>query len=300
MKSPSPLPPALAGRPFSVHRAVALGVSRGRLPARDLEIPFRAVRAPVGTDSLAELCRAYAERMPPGHVFSHATAALLWGLPLPSGRARPLHVAAPAPQRQPRMRDVVGHRLGAGIPTTEHHGFPLVAPVDAWCQLAASLGRDDLVAAGDRLVGWRRPLAKPEELRAAVVRYGSRRGAIRLREALADLRAGSASRRESLLRLRVLRAGFPEPELNAPIRLGSGWTTHGDLVFRAQQVLLEYDGEQHRVDAKQFHRDVERLNDLAADGWIVIRIGRLLPPPRALEQLERALRSRGWSRTRRP
>ncbi|MGR0318755.1 hypothetical protein [Agromyces sp. ZXT2-3] len=295
MKSPSPLPPAIVGRPFHVHRAAELGVSRVRLRARDLEIPFRAVRAPAGTETLDELCLAYAERMAPGHVFSHATAARLWGLPLPGRGLLPLHVAVPAPHREPRMRDVVGHRLGTGIPTAEHRGVRLVAPADAWCQLAASLSADDLIAAGDRLVGWRRPLATPEELRLAVRRHGSRRGAVRLREALAEVRPGSASRRESLLRLRVVRAGFPEPELNAPIELGSGWTVHGDLVFRPYRVLLEYDGEQHRLDDRQFHRDVERLNDLAADGWIVVRIGRMLPPQRALAQLGRALRSRGWT-----
>ncbi|WP_400997590.1 hypothetical protein [Agromyces sp. GXQ0307] len=300
MTTPSALPAPIAGRPFHVRRAAELGVTRARLRARDLEVPFRAVRAPAGTETLEGLCRAYAERMPPGHVFSHATAAQLWGLPLPGREPLPLHVAVPAPHREPRMRDVVGHRLGAGIPTARHRGVRLVAPADAWCQLAASLSTDDLVAAGDRLVGWRRPLATPEELRAAVRRHGSRRGAVRLRDALAEVRAGSASRRESLLRLRVGRAGFPDPELNAPIELASGWTTHGDLVFRAYRVLLEYDGEQHRTDDRQFHRDVERLNDLAADGWIVIRIGRMLPPQRALAQLERALRSRGWSHAHHP
>ena len=128
---------------------------------------------------------------------------------------------------------------------------------------------------------------------AAIERFGSRRGAIRLRAARADLKPGSASRRETRLRLRVLRAGFPEPELNTPIELDGG-RTHGDLVFREYRVLLEYDGEQHRDDDAQFHRDVERLNDLATAGWIVVRVGRRLPLPRALDQLERALRARGW------
>lgn len=243
---------------------------------------------------MLELCRAYAQRMPRGHVFSHETAARLWGLPLPDETPHPLHVSAPAPLRQPRAAGVVGHRLGSGIRTAHHRGLPVLAAADAWCQLATTLAHDDLVAAGDRLVGWRAPLATFDELDAAIARFGSRRGAVLLRAARRDVRAGSASRRETLLRLRILSAGFPEPELNAPIALGAGWTTHGDLVFRRYGVLLEYDGEQHREDDEQFHRDVERLNDLAADGWIVIRIGRRLPPARAIDQLERALRSRGW------
>ncbi|RXZ49836.1 hypothetical protein [Agromyces binzhouensis] len=294
MRPAAPLPRELRSRPFHVRRAAELGVTRGRLGARDLSAPFRGVRVAARPVGLLDLCRAYAERMPERHVFSHETAAGLWGLPMPSLGALPLHVSAPAPLRQPRVAGVVGHRLGSGIRTTHLAGLPLVAPGDAWCQLAASLGHDDLVSAGDRLVGWRSPLVTLDEIDAAIERFGPRHGAKRLRAARGDIRPGSASRRETRLRLRVVRAGFPEPELNTPIRLGAGWTAYGDLVFGQFGVLLEYDGEQHRADEVQFHRDVERLNDLAADGWIVIRVGRRLPPARALDQLERALRARGW------
>ncbi|HEX6954091.1 MAG TPA: hypothetical protein VF156_04350 [Agromyces sp.] len=300
MRRPAPLPRELRSGPFHVRRAMELGVTRGRLGAGDLTAPFRGVRAVGRPEELVDLCRAYAERMPARHVFSHETAAELWGLPLPSRAPLPLHVSAPAPLRQPRVAGVVGHRLGSGIRTAHLSGLPLVAAADAWCQLAAHLGHDDLVSAGDRLVGWRSPIVALDELDAAIERFGHRHGARRLRAARDDIRQGSASRRESRLRLRVLRAGFPEPELNAPIRLAAGWTAYGDLVFRQYGVLLEYDGEQHRQDDAQFHRDVERLNDLAADGWIVIRVGRRLPVPRALDQLERALRSRGWRGVRVP
>jgi len=300
MRPPAPLPHELESRPFHVRRAAELGVSRSRLGARDLSAPFRGVRAAVRPVGLLDLCRAYAERMPQHHVFSHASAAGLWRLPLPTRDPLPLHVSAPAPLRQPRAAGVVGHRLGDGIRITHLLGLPLVAAVDAWCQLAASLGHDDLVSAGDRLLGWRSPITTLDEIDAAIERFGSRHGAKRLRAARGDIRPGSASPRETRLRLAVGRAGLPEPELNAPIRLGAGWTTHGDLVFRQYRVLLEYDGEQHREDDVQFHRDVERLNDLAADGWIVIRVGRRLPVARALDQLVRALRSRGWRGLRLP
>lgn len=214
----TPLPSRLAGRPFRTARALKLGVTRGRLGARDLAAPFRGVRAPAGAEALIDLCRAYAQRMPRGHVFSHTTAARLWGLPLPDEIPLPLHVSAPAPKRQPRMRGVVGHPLGTGIRVARARGLPVVAAADAWCQLATVLSHDDLVAAGDRIVGWPKPLAGLDAVDAAIERFGSRRGAIRLRAARADLRPGSASRRETRLRLRVLRAGFPEPELNTPSR----------------------------------------------------------------------------------
>lgn len=59
-------------------------------------------------------------------------------------------------------------------------------------------------------------------------------------------------------------------------------------------MLLEYDGEQHRLDAAQFAVDVNRLNDLSEDGWIVIRVGKGMTTQEALARLDRALRSRGW------
>ena len=89
-------------------------------------------------------------------------------------------------------------------------------------------------------------------------------------------------------------AGYPEPEPNGTIDLSTGARTHGDLVFRAFKVVLEYDGQQHRLLERQFHRDVDRLNDLARDGWLVIRIHKDTTDAAALDWLDAALRSRGW------
>jgi hypothetical protein len=172
-------------------------------------------------------------------------------------------------------------------------GVPVVMPCEAWCQLAGTLGHDELVVAGDRLLGWPRPLASAEELDEAVDARTGRRGVRALIAARADLRSGSASARETRCRLLVVRAGFPEPELNGSIEL-SGGTTPGDLVFREYRVLLEYDGEQHRTSDHQYARDIERLNDLALAGWLVVRVTKRTPPAVILDRLDRALRSRGW------
>jgi len=293
MRRPAPLPLELRLGPFHIDEAARAGVSRRRTRADDLVIPFRGIRASGPLDGWARIA-AYAVRMPPGHVFSHQTAALLWGLPLPRG-APALHVAAPEPMREPRMRGVVGHRLGSGIPVDFAQGFPAVAPCDVWCQLAASLSLDELIAAGDRLVGWPQPLATITEVDRAIARFGARRGAIRLRAARREVRPGSASPRETGLRLALERAGFPSPEPNGVIELSGGGSTPGDLVFREWKVILEYDGEQHRTDERQFHRDVLRLDLLALDGWIVIRIGKRMTASDALGLLEHALRRRGWT-----
>jgi hypothetical protein len=190
------------------------------------------------------------------------------------------------------MVGVVGHRLAADVPLSIVRTLPVVSACDAWCQLGASLPVDALIAAGDRLIGWPQALATFDDIDAALRRWGSGRGAVALRTARGEVRRGSASPRETRLRLLVLRAGHPEPECNGEIRLPDGSVTHGDLVFRAQRVVLEYDGEQHRTDARQFRRDVARLNALALDGWIVIRVNRTTPTADVLAQLDRAFGGR--------
>lgn len=111
--------------------------------------------------------------------------------------------------------DVTRGRLGARDLAAPFRGVRAPAGADALIDLCRAYAQ--------------RMLAAIDAIDAAIERFGSRRGAIRLRAARADLRPGSASRRESRLRLRVLRAGFPEPELNTPIALDADRTTHGDL-----------------------------------------------------------------------
>jgi hypothetical protein len=96
------------------------------------------------------------------------------------------------------------------------------------------------------------------------------------------------------VRLIVARAGFPEPEPNGPIELSGGRRTYGDLVFRAHRLLLKYDGEQHRLDARRFRRDIDRINDLQDAGWVVIRVHAGTPHAEIIARLDAGLRARGW------
>lgn len=303
MPDPTPLPFELALAPFRVEEALRAGVSQRRLRAGDLHAPFRGIRSTSADADLVSRCRALEPAMGPGQYFSHVTAARLWGLPLPAAFETDPRLHVSTSRREPTRRGVVGHRIASARDVRFHLGLLVSAPSDAWCELAAvaleghgTLCIDDLIAAGDRLVGWPSSLATPDEIDAAIRRYGSARGIRAIRAARRELRAGSASRRETRLRLLVLRApaGYPEPEPNGPIDLSTGVRTHGDLVFRAFRVILEYDGGQHRLRARQFHSDVDRLNDLARDGWLVIRIHKETTDAATLDWLDAALRSRGW------
>lgn len=292
-----PLPASLAGRPFTRTEALREGVSLQRLDASDLVRPFHGVRAPATGDasSVIARCAAYGVRMTETSAFSHSTAAALWGMPLPRRveRDAAVHVTVWEGKHRPRERGVVGHRARHRPVITSVGALRVVAPADAWCQLGAALGVRELVVAAEHLVGWPRPVCALDEIDSALARFGSRRGIEALRGARALVRERSASPRETLLRLDLVDAGLPEPELNGEIETPDG-STHGDLVFRRWRVIAEYDGDQHRLDDRQWATDVSRLNALAAAGWIVVRVTRHMPVRERVRAVARALNSRGW------
>ncbi|PJJ65455.1 DUF559 domain-containing protein [Compostimonas suwonensis] len=311
----TPLPPALALTPFTTARAHTHGVGETRLRGGDLARPYHGVRAPgaaASGDPLQDACSAYTTRMRPTAFFSHDTAARLWGLPLPT-RFDPggeLHVAVGWPRRAPAGRGIVGHALkDAAVTVRQRHGFRVVDPVSAWLSLGASLSPDDLVAVGDALVLdpvvvdpaidplSERPWATIAELQRRLDGFTGR-GRRVLREALPLIREGSESRPESILRLTLGRAGLPEPEVNAEVHDGSGrFVGRGDLVYRAWKVVVEYDGDQHRTDSRQYDRDQSRVESFFLAGWTLVRVRKTAlfrETATTVSRVHRALTARGW------
>lgn len=277
------------------------GVTKRRLRGSDLAAPFFAVRVAAATavsPSISSLAHAFAVRLASDQFFSHLTAATLLGLRLPE-RHLPLilDVAVLAPARLPRLRGIRGHQLmsSARIETLPD-GLRVSSAVDTWCQLAAVLQLDELIVMGDGLLQRECPLATWAELVSTIDAWGHRPGVINLREALLHLRARTDSARETMLRLIVIRAGFPEPVVNHEIynRFGA-LIAHGDLAFPKYRLLLEYDGAVHRQE-HQFHVDIARLDGLMEEGWRVIRVNKQLMAARAtlLGKVRTALEAAGW------
>jgi hypothetical protein len=267
MREPQPLPEDLAGRPFDRNALERAGLSQGRLRRRDITRPFHGVQTVRPTGTRSERCRAYRVRMKPGHAFSHQTAALLLDLPLPTAfeEETELHVSVVFPAPAPTTRGVVGHRLRIGPPVVLHEGLPVVRPDEAWAQLAPLLSVDELIALGDAIL-WRRPDAFGLLRSASEVPY--RPNGERLRRALREIRVGAASPGETRVRLLLVRAGVPEPELNAEVALPSG-VVHPDLVWRDRRVAVEYEGAGH-ADERQRRYDIERYELLKEAGWTVV------------------------------
>ncbi|WP_169514009.1 endonuclease domain-containing protein [Agromyces subbeticus] len=233
-------------------------------------------------DSIVDLCRAYEQLLRTGEAFSHTTAALLYGAPLPAAHAalRPLHVLSPTPTRS-RTGGTVEHRSRAGFPVVLRFGLPVVEPVAMWLQLASAISREDLTAVGDFLVTGvlhgraREPALADHAALAAAIDVGTGgRGMSGARWALERIRVGAASRPETLLRLVMAAAGLPEPVIGPAVVVAGGTLTlHPDLAYPELRLAIEYEGDGHR-DPARWERDIERRELFEDAGWRVIRVTR--------------------------
>jgi hypothetical protein len=301
--------PASLPNAFTPADAVAAGVGRGRLRGRDLQHPFRSVITRVPVTAVKERCEALALRLRGPWWFSHATAAVLYRIPMPKrfeAADRPLDVSVLAPRTPPTAAGVTGHSISH--PQTQVFNSPpklrRIAPADVWCQLSTMLEREDLVAAGDYLLSgdaWdidRRPLCTECQLREAAARYRGRRGAKKVAWALDRIRSGVDSRPESLLRLMLVAAGLPEPLIADPTAVDGGRVIlHPDLKLPRWGTVFEYEGDGHR-ERGRWLSDVERYSLLRAAGWEVIQVTAddLQPRNRArfLRRVFEVLRRRGY------
>ena len=121
-------------------------------------------------------------------------------------------------------------------------------------------------------------LARAVEIKAADVellahRYAGRRGIGRARQAVDLFDPGAQSPKESWLRVVLIQAGLPKPQTQIPVlnEFGSA-VAYLDMGWEDVKVAVEYDGEQHRSDRRQYIWDVRRLEMLERLGWIIIRV----------------------------
>ena len=314
------LPPELAGAPFSIAEAQQAGIGPERLRSADLIRPHagvRVTRSGTGSEGATSTsagsagvtmhrCAEYLPVLGPHHFFSHLTAARLWGCPLRAERDEPLHVSATQPARAPRRRGVVGHHADPAAEIVMRAGFPTSDPVSTWLAIASVVSLDELVVAADHLVldpyqldpRDIRPFLSIEALGAAVQNFHGR-GARRAASALDLVCQGAESRPETLLRLLLQRAGLPEPQPNREVRDDAGrWLGRADLVYAAFRTVVEYDGDQHRLDRAQYEKDIIRWERFIAADWRVVKVragGLFATPEATVQRVRKALHAGGWT-----
>jgi hypothetical protein len=78
---------------------------------------------------------------------------------------------------------------------------------------------------------------------------------------------------ETRLRMLIVLAALPEPEVNVIIRHENGdWKIRFDLCYPLLKLIIEYDGWQHLLEQKQWTRDLKRREWLERNGWRIIVI----------------------------
>ena len=91
----------------------------------------------------------------------------------------------------------------------------------------------------------------------------------------------------------LAEAGLPRPETQIPVN--DGWRLVGvlDMGWERYKVGVEYDGEHHRTDRRQYARDQWRLRRLDELGWIVVRVIVGDKPEDVVRRVRAALGRRG-------
>jgi Protein of unknown function (DUF559) len=128
-------------------------------------------------------------------------------------------------------------------------------------------------------------------------RHRGARGTVLLRRALLLSDEGAESPQETRTRLLLMASGLPRPLTQVRVfdHFGS-FVARVDIGWPQYQVAVEFDGAHHWTDPRQRSRDIDRIAELNASGWIVIRVSAELlrdRPTVILRRVRAALRERG-------
>jgi hypothetical protein len=268
-------------------------VAAGRLTRHELSRRYRRVYHGIYVLKNANLTlreRAIAAWLASGRraIISGAAAAGLHGAPWVDPQT-PIEILGVKCRAQPGLiprtervsSDEVTTIAGLAVTTRARTGFDL----GRW------RNRGDALARLDTLM-WHQGFTV-DQVEDIIERYPRARGVRQLRDLLPLVDGGAASPRESITRLRLIDAGLPAPQTQIPIFDGGRAVAYLDMGWKKFKVAVEYDGDQHRTDRRQYVKDIQRLRMLEAMGWIIIRVIAEDHPQQWLAQVLAALTSRG-------
>jgi very-short-patch-repair endonuclease len=221
---------------------------------------------------------------------SHVSAARVKGAPVPTIADEHISVSHQKLRRHHRgLRCHVGDPAGVVV----ERGVRVSGDIPMFIELSGQLTLVDLVVVGDWLV--RRRGVTPEQLVRACERsrHRDRRKAM---AAAAYVRRDVDSPMETRLRMLLVLAGLPEPEINLAIRDDVGEVIRRyDLSYPAARVAVEYDGKVHVEVLARWEDDLERRADMDEAEWrlvVVVGSGIYRNPLGTLQRVHRALLAR--------
>jgi hypothetical protein len=205
----------------------------------------------------------------------------------------PVEVQMPGGKQRDHPGLVVHRGRMAADEIIEVRGIRMTSPLRTAYDLAR---RGDLVARVVAVDALARACGfEPDTLLLTAARYLGSRGNDRVPEVLtyADPRAGSPM--ETRLRLLIVCAGLPRPEVQWVVQDESARTAVWlDLAYPAHRIGIEYDGEVH-TGSSAVLRDIARHTALLDKGWRVYRYTKrdvLQQPAVIVDQIGRALSER--------
>ena len=261
------IPAALTGGPFTLQEALAAGLSGSALRSSAWRRVARGlyVHSSVPDDPVVIL-GGVRRLLPEGAVFAGRSAAALQGVRVPYGD--PIQVIAPGASGASRGAFVNLSRadLDPGDVLC-HCGVPATSLPRAALDICRETPLVEAVALLDEML--HDGFVAPDLLTEAVERWRGKHGIDRLRSAarLADGR--SESPMETRLRLLLIRAGLPRPEVQADIHDAQGrFIARVDLFYPDVRLCIEYDGANHR---DRLEEDDRRQNRILAANYGLLR-----------------------------
>jgi hypothetical protein len=209
-----------------------------------------------------------------GAVVSHASAAVMHGLPVWPSAVSQVHVTRNRPGGGKIRTHVRVH--GARLPiqdVTTIDGVAVTSLSRTVLDLCRTLPIEQAVAAGDRAFAYGLVV---EVLEEALGQLGRSPGVRSARRAVQLMDARSESAGESVSRVRIVSDGLPPPEPQEVIRTSAGvFVARVDFLWKEQRTVGEFDGK--------------------------VKYGRLLKPGQRIEEVvyeekrrEDAIRDLGW------
>lgn len=263
----------------------------------------RELRRQLDAGTIHRIARgAYVERLPtdpreahrllitatvpglPAGVLSHASAAVLHGLPVPDGALTRLHITRPRASKGGGWSGVRVHVHAAKLPdedVQEVDGFAVTGVVRTCLDLARILPFEDAVVLLDAAMhDPDHPADERTDIRLALesglAGLGRVPGVRRARQALAFADGRAASPLESRSRIIMWQQGLPKPELQYEVYDSFGHlVARYDFAWPEQRVYGECDGKVKYAQllrpgesaADVVMREKRRDNDAAARGW---------------------------------
>ena len=284
----------VAGWPeaFRGSRAVAAGLTtRNRLQGPGFRRLFPDTYVRRGDDAHPRRCGRWPPTATPSRhgVLAGYSAAELLGASCGPKHA-PAEITVPGPGRRAHPGLLVHRDALAPGEIQRRRGVRLTSAVRTAWDLARRGDPVEAVVAVDTLARVGR--FNPDLLLNFLNHYPRARGAAAVPDvlALADRRSGSPM--ETRLRLLLVRAGLPRPQVQWVVQFpdtrDAVWL---DLAYPEHLIGIEYDGEEH-TRPERVLRDIRRGTRLVDQGWRLYRYTKLeiyTEPERIVAEVRRAL-----------